>query len=45
MLTDDTACTSSDTNLENLIKLINTELSKIAKWFRANTMAVNVSKI
>jgi hypothetical protein len=45
MFADDTTCTSSDTNLENLVKLINTELTKITRWFQANTMAVNVSKI
>jgi hypothetical protein len=44
MFADDTAGLASDKNLQNLISHVNTELAKIAHWFRANKMAVNVSK-
>jgi hypothetical protein len=44
LFADDTSCTASDKNLPNLINHVNTELQKIANWFRANKMAVNISK-
>ena len=44
MFADDTACLACDENIENLFSYANDELSKIARWFRANKMAVNVSK-
>jgi hypothetical protein len=44
MFADDTACVASNTNLDNLITYVNEELKKVARWFRANKMAVNVSK-
>jgi len=44
MFADDTACAASDTNLNNLISIVNAELTKLAGWFRSNKMAVNVSK-
>jgi hypothetical protein len=44
MFADDTACADSDTNLDTLFTRANTELKKIATWFRANKMAVNISK-
>ena len=44
MFADDTACAASDHNLPNLIHNANTELKKIASWFRANKMAVNIGK-
>ncbi len=44
MFADDTACTASNCNLNKLIITVNTELKKIARWFRANKMAVNISK-
>jgi hypothetical protein len=44
MFADDTACVASDTNLENLVSHVNNELRKVARWFRANKMAVNVEK-
>ena len=31
-------------NLNELITYVNTELKKIANWFRANRMAVNMAK-
>jgi hypothetical protein len=45
LLFADDACTlHSDKNLRNLITKVNTELQKIANWFSANKLVVNVSK-
>jgi len=44
MFADDTACTDSDADLSTLINRANTELKKIATWFRANKMGVNIGK-
>ena len=44
LFADDTACIASDNDLPTLIDKVNTELQKIANWFRSNRMAVNVSK-
>jgi hypothetical protein len=44
MFADDTACADSDSDLNSLISRANMELKKIALWFRANKMAVNISK-
>jgi hypothetical protein len=44
MFADDTAGLASHNNINDLITFVNTELKKIARWFRANKMAVNVSK-
>jgi hypothetical protein len=44
MFADDTACADADTDLDFLITGANTELNKIAHWFRANKMVVNISK-
>jgi hypothetical protein len=44
MFFDDTACAASDTNLNNFISLVNTELTKLARLFPSNKMAVNVNK-
>jgi hypothetical protein len=44
LFADDTACTESHKNLTTLIDTVNTEVQKIANWFRANRMAVNISK-
>ena len=44
LFADDTACLASGNNLEQLVNLINTELNKLAIWFRANKMSVNLSK-
>jgi hypothetical protein len=44
MFADDTACADSDTDLNHLIVRANSELKKIALWFRANKMAVNIGK-
>jgi hypothetical protein len=44
MFADDTAGLAKDDNLANLFSFVNTEIKKIARWFRANKMAVNVGK-
>jgi hypothetical protein len=44
MFPDNTACADADTDLGTLITRANTELKKIALWFRANKMAVNIGK-
>ncbi len=44
MFADDTACLASNTNLNHLIHFANNKLKKVARWFRANKMVVNVSK-
>jgi sarcosine oxidase/L-pipecolate oxidase len=44
LFADDTACLTSGPDLKAVISKANTELQKISQWFRANKMAVNVSK-
>jgi hypothetical protein len=44
LFADDTAGLTAGPNLNTVLKKANTELKKIATWFRANKMAVNVSK-
>jgi hypothetical protein len=44
MFADDTASVGSDTNISRLTSHINVELAKMARWFHANKMAVNVDK-
>jgi hypothetical protein len=44
MFADDTACLAKNKNLNLLINFVNNELTKLARWFRANRMAVNVGK-
>jgi hypothetical protein len=44
LFADDTACLTSGANLKNVIDKANIELQKLSQWFRANKMAVNVSK-
>jgi len=44
MFADDTACADADSDLNSLISRANMELKKIALWFRANKMVVNISK-
>jgi hypothetical protein len=44
LFADDTAGLTSGPDLKQLIITANLELQKIATWFRANKMAVNVSK-
>ena len=44
LFADDTSCLAEHNNLPDLINFVNTELQKIANWFRSNKMAVNISK-
>ena len=44
LFADDTACLKSGHNINTLISEVNIEVIKLANWFRANKMAVNVSK-
>jgi hypothetical protein len=44
LFADDTSCLAENSNLHDLITYVNTELNKLAVWFKANKMAVNVSK-
>jgi hypothetical protein len=44
LFADDTASLSSGPELGPLLNKVNNELKKLASWFRANRMAVNVSK-
>jgi hypothetical protein len=44
MFADNTACADADADLDSLITRANFEQKKIALWFRANKMAVNIGK-
>jgi hypothetical protein len=44
MFADDTFCLKSGHNLNELITHLNSEINKMALWFRANKLAVNKSK-
>jgi hypothetical protein len=44
LFANDTACLAKGHNLKDLSNYVNGELRKIANWFRANKMALNVSK-
>ena len=44
LFADDTSCLAENKCLNDLINYVNTELQKLANWFRANKMAVNISK-
>jgi len=44
LFADDTACLIGHGDLPTLYRLANTELQKIATWFKANKLAVNVKK-
>ena len=44
LFADDTSGLDSDKDLPTLITRVNGEIKKLANWFRANRMAVNVSK-
>ncbi len=44
LFADDTSCLAEHKNLHELVLHVNTELRKLANWFRANRMAVNISK-
>jgi hypothetical protein len=44
LFADDTTCLAENKNLHDLINYVNAELNKLAVWFKANKMVVNVSK-
>jgi hypothetical protein len=44
LFADDTSGLAEHKNLNDLINFVNSELKKIANWFQANKMAVNISK-
>ena len=44
MFADDTNLFISDSNIENLFETMNEELRKIAIWFKANKLYLNISK-
>jgi hypothetical protein len=44
LFADDTCALHSDLDLDNLVQHVNAELQKIALWFAANKLAVNVKK-
>jgi len=44
LFADDTTCLAKNKNLRTLTDFVNTELQKIANWFRSNKMAVNAAK-
>jgi hypothetical protein len=44
LFADDTTCLAENNNLTDLIDYVNSELNKLAIWFKANRMAANVSK-
>jgi hypothetical protein len=44
MFADDTFCLKSNDNLPTLINEVNSEINKMAVWFRANKLAVNINK-
>ena len=44
MFADDTTCLFSGKNIDELVKLMNDEIHKIALWYRNNKMAINTSK-
>ena len=44
LFADDTTCLAKGRVLSELTAFVNTELRKIANWFRANKMAVNTTK-
>jgi hypothetical protein len=44
MFADDTFCLKSNVDLKTLIHNVNREINLMAVWFRANKLAVNISK-
>jgi hypothetical protein len=42
MFADDTFCAKSDSNLDTPMRYINGKINKMAVWFRANKLVVNV---
>ena len=44
MFADDTNLFISDSNIENLFETVNEELRKVAIWFEASKLSLNISK-
>ena len=44
MSADDTNLFIFDSNIENIFETINEELRKVAIWFKANKLSLNISK-
>ena len=44
MFADDKNLFIYDSNIENLFQTINEELRKVANWFKANKLSLNISK-
>ena len=44
LFADDTAIVDSDSDINILINRVNCKLQKVANWFRANQLTVNVNK-
>jgi len=44
LFADDTACLAAHDDLSQLCTFVNTELQKLAIWFKSNKLAVNVKK-
>ena len=44
MFADDTNLFIPDSNIENLFETMNEELRKVATWFKANKLSLNISK-
>ena len=44
LFADDTTCLAKGKNLNDLTAYVNSELQKVANWYRANKMAINTSK-
>jgi len=44
LFADDTAALDSDHDIVTLVTRVNIEIQKLANWFRANRMAVNIGK-
>jgi hypothetical protein len=44
MFADDTFSLQAGSNINDLIQIVNSEINKMAVWFRANKLAVNINK-
>ena len=44
MFADDSNLFISDSNIGNLFETMNEELRKVANWFKANKLSLNISK-
>jgi hypothetical protein len=44
MFADDTFCLNADEDIKTLIQNVNVQINRMAVWFRANKLAVNINK-